>query len=72
MAVLCGRAGRLLNRRKRRFLARAVMEMRRLVNLTGGYFVISEAFEHPTFKTSLTVRARPGRLSDFSVPQHFP
>ena len=30
-----------------------VMEMRKLVNQTGGYFLIAEAFEHPTFKNSL-------------------
>ena len=29
------------------------MEMRKLVNQTGGYFLIAEAFEHPTFKNSL-------------------
>ncbi len=30
-----------------------VMEMAKLVNMTGGYFLIAEAFEHPTFKNSL-------------------
>ena len=40
------------------------MEMASLVDKTGGYFVIAEAFEHPTFKNSL---AKSFRVDDNQV-----